>query len=126
MSSVYGSDMQGFSSRGFIWAAETDFSLVAPQATISANVYTGSILLSQLQGTNSVTGPTYRDLIEIAGKSTTMKEGRFTLRSAMINNNLVFSQQPVGTTLDDPAFSGEVINYAIIEKGAQSLTGAGN
>jgi len=41
MAALYGSDMQGFSSRGFVWAAELEYSVRAPHATISGCVYTG-------------------------------------------------------------------------------------
>lgn len=44
----------------------------------------------------------------------------------MVNNNLVNAQEPTGTNAIDPAYSGEIISYAIIQKGAQSLTGTAN
>lgn len=40
----------------------------------------------------------------------------------MVNNNLVTAQESVGTNLLDPAYSGEIISYVIIEKGSSSLT----
>jgi len=46
MAQVYGSDMQGFSSRGFVWAAEVDYEMNCPNATLAGTVYTGSILVS--------------------------------------------------------------------------------
>lgn len=50
MSTVYGSDMQSFSQRGFVWASQIDFKIVSAQATKVGAVYIGSILVSQLQG----------------------------------------------------------------------------
>jgi len=50
----------------------------------------------------------------------------FKIRSAMVNNNLVYQQQALGTSLDDPAYSGEIISYAIIERAAVNLTTGAN
>lgn len=113
MSTVYGSDMQSFASRGFVWASQLDFSIVCAQANKVGAVYIGSILLSQLQGTTATTGPTFKDLIEIAEKAETTSKG-FTLRAAIVNNDLVNQQEAKGTNILDPAFSGEIIQYAII------------
>lgn len=44
----------------------------------------------------------------------------------MVNNNLVYQQQALGTNLDDPAYSGEIISYAIIERAAVNLTTGAN
>lgn len=126
MVSVYGSDMQTFAQRGFVWASQIDFKIVSAQATRVGAVYIGAILISQLQGATQSTGPTFRDLIEIASAQTASSEGSFSLSAAMVNNNLVNAQEPTGTNIIDPAYSGEIISYAIIQKGAQALTGASN
>lgn len=67
-----------------------------------------------------------KDLIEISSKVECHKNLKFNLRSAIVNNNLVYQQQAVGTALDDPAYSGEIISYAIIERAAVNLTTGAN
>lgn len=44
------------------------------------------------------------------------------MNAAIVNNDLVNSQEARGSNILDPAFSGEYVSYAIIERGAMSLT----
>lgn len=45
MVSTYGSDLESFSERGFMWAGELDMKIVAPNATKTGSYFTGSIAL---------------------------------------------------------------------------------
>lgn len=43
MTEVYGSDLTGFSSGGFVWASEAVFNIVAPVANSVDSYYKGTV-----------------------------------------------------------------------------------
>jgi len=43
MLEVYGSDMTGFSSGGFVWAAEMEVNILCPRANLVGSYYSGTI-----------------------------------------------------------------------------------
>lgn len=58
MIEVYGSDMDGFSEGGFVWAAQADFKIVTPEANLIGAMMRGNLTWGQLplNGPSSLTG----------------------------------------------------------------------
>jgi len=48
MTEVYGSDMEGYTSGGFIWSAQADVNVLAPAANMVGSWYSGTITFGQL------------------------------------------------------------------------------
>lgn len=132
MASTYGSSMSGFSSGGFVWAGEIEMSIVAPTALMVGAMYQGCINYGQLPETDNSTssaltsGLSLRSLIDIS-KLVKRKEddGTFTMRSAVVNNDIVMKAQdpeltgthaPSGHWTDDveEALGAEIISYVIL------------
>jgi hypothetical protein len=64
-----------------------------------------------------------RQLIEIAGNQTVM-QNKFHMRTAVVNNNIVYQTQGNKTTdtYQESAFAGELINYVILQNAAMSIS----
>jgi len=73
MLEAYGSDMTGFSAGGFVWASEATFNILAPAANIVGSYYRGTVQYGQLPASDSQSGLSLRQLIEIAGDIEVMK-----------------------------------------------------
>jgi hypothetical protein len=91
MKEVYGSDMTGFSSGGFVWAAEMTCDLLTPAANLVGSLYRGTVQYGQLPP-DPTTGLSLRDLIEISS-TTQIGDPRFHLRAGVVNHDVVFESQ---------------------------------
>jgi hypothetical protein len=58
MVEVYGSDMDGFSEGGFVWAAQADFKIVTPEANLIGAMMRGNLTWGQVpvSGPGALTG----------------------------------------------------------------------
>jgi hypothetical protein len=48
MVEVYGSDMDGFSEGGFVWAAQADVKIVTPEANLIGAMMRGNLTYGQI------------------------------------------------------------------------------
>lgn len=48
MLETYGSDMQGFSAGGFVWASEATLNIITPAATLVGSYFRGTLQMGQL------------------------------------------------------------------------------
>jgi len=87
MLEIYGSDCTGFATAGFVWAAEMEVKTLAPLANLVGSYYKGTVTVGQLGSTGRLS---VQDLIEIATE-TGVHSSSQTLRSAVVNRNIVFS-----------------------------------
>ena len=87
MLEVYGSDCKGFSTAGFVWAAEMEVKTLAPLANLVGAYYKGTVTVGQLGATGRLS---IQDLIEIATE-TGVHSSSQSLRSSVVNRNIVFS-----------------------------------
>lgn len=125
MATTYGSNLTGFSSGGFVWAGEVISSIVAPKATLVGSMYQGAINYGQLLDTNDqdtshlTSGASLRSLIDIAKISDCRKA--FTLRSAVVNNNIInLAKDP--EVIDDNSWPGPSSRDVERELGAEIVT----
>jgi len=54
MTEVYGSDMDGFSEGGFVWASQADVQLLIPRANLVGGMYRGNLTYGQLPSPGAV------------------------------------------------------------------------
>lgn len=128
MFETYGSNMDGFSEGGFVWSAQADVQLLIPKANLVGGMFRGNITYGQLppkspDGTfaNSLS---CQQLMKIAQDAEL--SDHFHLRSAVVNNDLIFDSQTLGVgntpSLGDQQFASEVINYVILQTASESIT----
>jgi len=70
-----------------LWASEADISLLAPDATWVGATYRSTLTYGQMSD-NPSDGLSIRQMMEISGDAG--KRHETSLRSAVVNNNLVF------------------------------------
>lgn len=68
MTEVFGSDLMGFSSGGYVWAGEATANILVPLANLVGSLYRGTIQYGQLPNVVSG-GLSLKDLIEIASST---------------------------------------------------------
>jgi hypothetical protein len=120
MKEVYGSDCTSFSDGGFVYAAEADFRVEAPQAVMSGVVHQGTLTYGQLPD-NTSGGLSVSTLIKTAHSQS--RPHAFHLRSAVVNNDIVFQSHVRQDELHEGPFVNEIIHYAVLEKTAVSIEG---
>lgn len=89
MLDTYGSDMTGFSSGGFVWAADLEMNIITPRANLVGSYYQGTIQYGQMPN-RPADGLSLRQLIEIAGDIEILKP-QVNMRTGVVNHNLVFA-----------------------------------
>jgi len=126
MTEVYGSDMDGFSEGGFVWASQADVQLLIPRANLVGGMYRGNLTYGQLPSPGAVaagqaTPLTANQLLKISQDAEL--SDHFHLRSSVVNNNILYDSQSLGAgTVSDQQFASEVINYVILQTAGESIT----
>jgi hypothetical protein len=124
MIELYNSDMTGFAEHGVVWAGQVDHKLLTPAANLVGTYFEGTITVGQLQsaGTGLNAAMTVSELISIASYATTMRPD-FTLKGAVVNNNIVYDQNENEVTSDKYGdLSLELINYVVLQRPAVNIT----
>ena len=146
LETISGSNMDVFAEKGFPWASKITLEVVAPNATIAGRMWKGRIMYGQLfdQSIPNNAQTTWADgggksisiekLINLSQEIELGEDNKFSLQSAVVNNNLAYNQivsYPHANTpneaslaryLDVPGAGAEIIEYCIIVNAAMSLT----
>lgn len=143
MSSMFGSDMEGFSEKGFVWAGKTEFRLIAPLANIAGRIWKGRLLYGQLfDAIHDTNGTTWaqgggielsiQQLINLAQEVKLTPTASFEIQSSIVNNNIPYDDTPTLPTansfgglahlMNAGDVAGEVIEYIVLQTGAMNIT----
>jgi hypothetical protein len=85
---TYDGDFIVYSNGGLVWAAEADYSIRAPLATLSASMYVGAMSFAQFNQQDEGGSITIDALIRNAHFSGSLSD--FTLKSSIMNEYLMF------------------------------------
>jgi hypothetical protein len=124
MNDTWGTNLDTVGQRGFIFSASATIRIEAPSATLSGTVYLGSFPAHSAHNAGTIS---VNDLMRAATRTQSCEEPIVLVNSVMDTGLIRFDSTNVVPVTDlEEHIASEMVAYAVIEKGAVSITGGAN